>query len=46
MDSGVSPDDFLSVYDIVFGHAINNAMVPGKVEQILLIIDANNLKLW
>jgi len=32
--------------DLIFGHAVQNAMVPGKIEQFSVIVDAKNLKVW
>jgi len=39
-------EDLMGVLDIVLGHAVMNAMVPGRVEQLMLIINAMDLKVW
>ena len=45
-DNGIGSENFIQLNDIVLGYTVQNAMVPGKIEQFHYIIDAGDLRTW
>ena len=46
LDAGMDENDFMVLTDFITTYTLENAMLPGQIEQHTIIVDVRGVALW